>query len=197
MLIAAVTRSRRRPLLRWASASARAIVEALDRLTRGEAARHRLVRLGRLPAQFHAQRSGITGKLLGCATDRGGRTHEWLAEAVPVGARFLDRACGSAPTSEVLHAAQYVGLDLSRTSCARKGATSAATPTSQRHETRVGPRTSASNGLLRWLGVTASGDSDGPRSCWQVCAPQWCCYSATRGAKVTHSLRTVMASCSK
>lgn len=65
-------------------------------------------------AQFHAQRPGITDDLLGGATDTAGWTpYAWLAEAVPVGTRVLDLACGSAPTSEVLQAAHYVGLDLS------------------------------------------------------------------------------------
>ncbi|MEX2291814.1 MAG: class I SAM-dependent methyltransferase [Mycobacteriales bacterium] len=66
-------------------------------------------------AQFHAQRSGITEGLLGCATDSRGRTpYSWLAEAVPMRGRVLDLACGSAPMAELLHGAQYVGVDLSR-----------------------------------------------------------------------------------
>jgi ubiquinone/menaquinone biosynthesis C-methylase UbiE len=65
-------------------------------------------------AQFHAQRSGLTEALLSCATDSAGRTpFGWLAAAVPTRGSVLDLACGSAPTGDVLPAAQHVGLDLS------------------------------------------------------------------------------------
>jgi SAM-dependent methyltransferase len=66
-------------------------------------------------AGFHAERPGITEDLLSEAIDDAGRTpYHWLAEVVPPGARVLDVACGSAPTGELLQAASYLGLDLSR-----------------------------------------------------------------------------------
>ena len=64
---------------------------------------------------FHADRPGITEDLLTAVTDHTGRTpYDWLAEVVPSGARVLDLACGSAPTGDLLDAASYLGLDLSR-----------------------------------------------------------------------------------
>lgn len=63
---------------------------------------------------FHAARPGITEDLLALTRDASGAgPYAWLAGAVPVGARVLDLACGSAPTGPLAGARSYLGLDLS------------------------------------------------------------------------------------
>lgn len=64
---------------------------------------------------YHADRPGITERLLGPATDRRQRRpYSWLVE--PLSGRpgtILDLACGSAPTRDLLRAERWLGIDLS------------------------------------------------------------------------------------
>lgn len=61
---------------------------------------------------FHADRAGITERLLLRSTAEGATPYDWLLEAVPQG-RVLDLACGSAPLWPSLAGRSWVGIDLS------------------------------------------------------------------------------------
>lgn len=75
---------------------------------------------------FHADRPGITERLLTRSHDDGGRTpYEWAAAAVPPGSVVLDLACGSAPMAARLSGARYLGLDLSAAELVLAAATGA------------------------------------------------------------------------
>lgn len=62
--------------------------------------------------RFHAERPGITERVLGRAFDGGQRPYEWLAGAVGDGP-VIDVACGSAPLHGLLGEAGYRGFDVS------------------------------------------------------------------------------------
>lgn len=62
--------------------------------------------------RFHAERAGITERVLGRAFDGGQRPYEWLAGAVGDGP-VVDVGCGSAPLHGLLGESGYRGFDVS------------------------------------------------------------------------------------
>ncbi|GAB4006306.1 class I SAM-dependent methyltransferase [Glycomyces albus] len=62
--------------------------------------------------RFHAERPGITERVLGRAFDGGQRPYEWLAGAVGAGP-VVDVGCGSAPLHGLLGEVGYRGFDVS------------------------------------------------------------------------------------
>ncbi len=73
--------------------------------------RHADVQWGPYLDRFHTERAGITERVLAHSRDFNENPYEWAAAAVPVDARVLDVACGSAPLHERLSG--WVGMDRS------------------------------------------------------------------------------------
>lgn len=66
--------------------------------------------------RFHAERPGITERLLARSVGPGGTPYGWLLAALPPAARVvLDLACGSAPLQPPLaaHGVSWLGVDIS------------------------------------------------------------------------------------
>jgi SAM-dependent methyltransferase len=76
-------------------------------------------------AGFHADRPGVTERVLHRARSSGEDAYDWLAAAAAKGRVVLDLACGSAPLLPVLAAGRHVGVDVSAAELAlarRRGA---------------------------------------------------------------------------
>ncbi|MFC4333599.1 class I SAM-dependent methyltransferase [Salininema proteolyticum] len=64
-------------------------------------------------SEFHADRAGITERILERSGDEGDEPYGWMSERIPSEGVVLDVACGSAPLAPRIGPERYIGVDLS------------------------------------------------------------------------------------